>query len=99
MSQFDVFRARDGGELLLDCQSDVLDDLDTRFVVPLLKRTQMRKALTRLNPAFDLNGEEVRMATQGAATIPAKMMGDRVISLADHHHRIVAALDMLITGY
>jgi hypothetical protein len=39
------------------------------------------------------------MATQGAATIPARMIGARVASLAEDHHVIVGALDMLISGY
>jgi hypothetical protein len=39
------------------------------------------------------------MATQGAATIPARMIGVRIASMAGDHHVIVGALDMLISGY
>ena len=99
MAQFDVFRPKDGHELLLDCQSNILDDLDTRFVVPLLKIAEMTKRVPRLNPVFQIDDEEFVMATQGAATIPARMIGLRVTSLSDRHDTIVAALDMLLTGY
>lgn len=99
MAQFDVFRPKDGRELLLDCQSNIFDDLETRFVVPLLSATDMPKRIVRLNPRFEIDGKEFFMATQGAATIPAKMTGSRVASLAEHHHVIVGALDMLVGGY
>jgi toxin CcdB len=98
MAQFDIFRPKDGSELLLDCQSDILDDLDTRFVVPLLDRTEMPRPVAKLNPRFDIEGAEFFMATQGAATIPARMRGRRVGSLADRRDSIIAAIDMLITG-
>jgi len=99
MAQFDVFRPRDGEELLLDCQSNILDRLETRFVVPLLSPDDMPKRIAKLNPRFEIDGREFFMATQGAATIPARMIGTRVTSLADAHHVIVGALDMLISGY
>jgi toxin CcdB len=99
MAQFDVFRPRDGEELLLDCQSNFLDGLETRFVVPLLSPDDMPKRIAKLNPRFEIDGREFFMATQGAATIPARMIGARVASLAEDHHVIVGALDMLISGY
>ncbi|HEX7694140.1 MAG TPA: CcdB family protein [Sphingomonas sp.] len=99
MAQFDVCRLRDSEELLLDCQSDILDRLETRFVVPLLSPDDMPKRIAKLNPRFEIDGKEFVMATQGAATIPAKMIGSCVTSLADAHHEIVGALDMLISGY
>lgn len=36
MAKFDVYRLRDSGGLVVDCQADLLDGLNTRFVVPSL---------------------------------------------------------------
>ncbi|WP_240047664.1 CcdB family protein [Sphingomonas panacisoli] len=94
-----MFRLKDSDELLLDCQSDVLSDLDTRFVVPLLPVADLPRAISRLNPVFDIDGEHRVMATQGAATIPRRMIGERIRSLVEQHDVVIAALDMLITGY
>lgn len=99
MARFDVYRPTDGDELLLDCQADVLDELDSRFVVPLLPASMFRKTFVRLNPTFEIEGKRVIMATQSAATIPARMIGRRVTSLADERPAIMNALDMLLTGY
>ncbi|MFA6115584.1 MAG: CcdB family protein [Sphingomonas sp.] len=99
MARFDVYRPKDGDELLLDCQADVLDELDSRFVVPLLPATTFRRTFVRLNPTFEVGGQTVIMATQSAATIPVRLIGQRVTSLADEQVAIMNAIDMLLTGY
>ena len=99
MARFDVYRPKDGDELLLDCQADVLDELDSRFVVPLLPASMFRKTFDRLNPTFEVEGRSVVMATQSAATIPVRFIGQRVTSLAEERAAVMNALDMLLTGY
>ena len=37
MARFDVFRAPCGDELILDCQTDVLNDIPTRLPSHILK--------------------------------------------------------------
>ena len=96
MARFDVYRG--GGTFLLDCQADVLNHLDTRFVVPLLPAGETPQA-ARLNPIFDLNGEAVVMATQLASAVPARELREQVASLVGEHDRIMNAFDMLLTGY
>lgn len=97
MPQFDIHRSRDGNELLLDCQSDLLDHFDTRFVIPLVP-TQTAENLSRLHPVFEVEGERHVMATQLASAVDAKELGNRVASLADRRYDILNALDMLLTG-
>jgi toxin CcdB len=99
MARFDVYRPKDGNELLLDCQADALDELDSRFVVPLLPAAAFRKTFVRLNPIFEIEGEAVVMVTQSAATIPVRSIGRRVTSLSGEHSAIMNALDMLLAGY
>ncbi len=97
MAQFDVHRFRGG--YLLDCQSDIFDRFDTRFVVPLMPTAEVPRNFPRLMPIFDLDGRSFLMATQLASAIAAKDLGKAHMSLADHRYRIQAALDMLISGY
>lgn len=61
MPKYDVFSNPSGDGFLLDVQSDLLSDLNTRVVVPLLPVTSAPKPATRLNPTFDINGERVVM--------------------------------------
>jgi len=97
MAQFDVYASRSGEELLLDCQSDLLDHFDTRFVVPLVP-AQTAQKLTRLHPVFEIDGERHIMATQLASAVDSKELGSHVASLAHRRYEILNAVDMLVTG-
>ncbi|WP_121119875.1 CcdB family protein [Croceibacterium ferulae] len=50
MAKFDVYRMRQGGILVIDCQADLLSGLNTRLVVPLLARSDAPQPAARLNP-------------------------------------------------
>lgn len=99
MAKFDVYRGRADGVLLLDCQADLLDDLSTRLVVPLLVEQDAPRPAARLNPVFELNEQRYVMVTQFAAAILVRDLGERIVSLISEQDRVNLALDMLITGF
>ena len=99
MARFDVHARRDGPGYLLDYQSDLLGDLNTRFVVPLLVEAEAPRPAARLNPVFLIEGERVVMATQFAAAIAIREMGPHIGSLREQADAIGNALDMLICGF
>lgn len=96
MAQFDVVRVT-GNVLVLDCQSDFLGDLPTRFVVPLRPSDQIM--LPRLTPTFTVDGQSLTMLTPLARSIAKRDIIGTVVSLADHEYEIKAALDMLVSGF
>ena len=104
MAQFDVYcnanpatRARI--PYLLDVQSDLLDPLATRVVVPLCKPEVLKgKLAERLNPVFEVEGSKLAMLTPELAGVSRKVLGERVGNLSTNRHEIIAALDLLITG-
>ena len=97
MARFCVYSGPDGS-FLLDCQADVLDHLNTRFVVPLMPPDSAPIAAARLNPAFEIGDDRYVMYTQFAASVPAGDLKHIVASLDDESSSIMNALDMLITG-
>lgn len=99
MAKFDVCRQRQGGCYVLDCQVDLLNDLNTRFVVPLLPIDEAPTPAARLNPIFDVEGARLVMVTQFAASFPIRELGEMVQSLGEEQDVINAALDMLIIGF
>lgn len=99
MAKFDVFRRRSGDGYLLDCQADLLSQLNTRFLVPLLPARDAPTPAARLNPLFELEGKSHVMMTQFAAAVPVSELGERVASLRDRDIDILNALDMLISGF
>jgi toxin CcdB len=98
MSQFDVHRLKKDKTFVIDCQADLLRELNTRLVVPLIAREQAAPSAHRLNPIFRVADGEYVMATQFAAAIPTREIGEVVTSLRDHAYEISAALDVLISG-
>ena len=99
MARFDFFKNQDGAGYLLDVQSDLLSGLNTRVVVPLLPKESAPTPAQRLNPIFNIEGEEFFMATQFMAAISESELHMCIGSLADHQHVISEALDMLFLGF
>lgn len=97
MAQFDVYKRAGTGGLLLDCQSDLLAGLPTRFLVPLLPDSS-EPISPRLNPKFVVDGDQYMLAPQLALSAPLDRIGQKVGSLADEHSGIVRALDILLGG-
>jgi toxin CcdB len=99
MARFDLYRNPDGPDLLLDVQSDLMRDLNTRIVVPLMRRREAPKPAGRLNPVFDIDNTEFVMVTQFLAAIPVVELGNRSGNLAHEDVAITNALDMLFSGF
>lgn len=99
MARYDVYRLQDTTRLLLDVQADLLDELDTRAVVPLVGKKQLPPVARRLNPVFVIDGENYVMATQFISVVPATGLRAPIAHLAEKHDEIVAALDMLFHGF
>jgi toxin CcdB len=99
MAKFDVYRLRDGSKLVVDCQSDLLDDLKTRLVVPLFPAEAAFARFKRLNPSIEFAGTFYTLAPQAAATLKIAELCSPIGSLAEHDITIGNALDMLISGF
>ncbi len=98
MARFDVYRLKSGG-LVLDLQSSIIDGLDTRVVAPLLTVEEFPKAVSRLNPKFEVAGEAVVMVSHMLGTISIREILETVANLQAHDHEIVAATDFLFQGF
>ncbi len=85
--------------LLLDVQSDLLEELGTRVVVPLYSSDSVpNRRLRTLTPLFEIEGEQYVMMTPQLAGIQRNMLGPTVASLSSRRDEVIAALDLLITG-
>jgi toxin CcdB len=96
VAQFDVHRLANG--LVVDCQSALLDRIESRFVVPLVPIANAPNIAQRLNPTFKIQGEDYVMMTQAAAAVRRRELGPVLTSLADRSFEITGALDVLISG-
>jgi toxin CcdB len=99
MARFDLYRNPSGAGLLLDIQSDLMRDLKTRIVVPLLRRRDAPKPAGRLNPVFMIERTEFVMMTQSMASVPVSEFGRRSGNLGHEDAAITDALDMIFSGF
>jgi toxin CcdB len=104
MPQFAVYKNRNETTrgrfpLLLDVQSDLLESLNTRVVVPLsLVATAKTRAMQSLTPNLSVAGKEYIMMTPQLAGIAERDLGPIVDSIASERAKIIGAIDLLITG-
>jgi toxin CcdB len=97
MAQYDVYAYKNG--FLIDVQSDLLDQMNTRVVVPLLPIAEAPPQLTRLNPIFALNGVDYALVPQHMAAITLRELGSPDSNMSARHDHIRTALDMLFIGF
>jgi toxin CcdB len=83
---------------LLELQADMLSALDTCLVAPLVPAAEFGPAATRLNPVLRIGNRKFVMDTPLMAGVPRKLLGERVVSLADRSVEIVGAVDFLVSG-
>jgi toxin CcdB len=102
MAQFDVFAYSGPNRsvaYLLDVQSDLLRDLASRVVVPLVPLSDFGPPMKRLNPILSISGVDHVMATSELAGTPTKNLGRAVGNLDAHRHEIKGAVDFLMDGF
>jgi toxin CcdB len=104
MPQFAVYKNRNEATrgrfpLLLDVQSDLLDALNTRVVVPLIPAAPAKaRAMETLTPKLPVAGKEYVMVTPQLAGISVRELGAIVDIVSSERAKIIGALDLLITG-
>lgn len=105
MARFDVY-ANPGSHAtttpyLLDVQSDLLDGLDSRMVIPLRSLAHFPKVKlpTRLTPVFTIEGQEFLLETPKMSGVPQRILKTTVTSLAHEQAHITGALDFLFQGF
>ena len=97
MAQYDLYV--NGNGYLIDVQSDLLDRMSTRIVIPLLPKGGAPQPARRLNPTFEIRGEIHVLVPQFMAAITLGELGPAIANLSAQHDDIRAALDMVFIGF
>jgi toxin CcdB len=105
MPQFTVYRnpnpaTKTALPLLLDVQSDLMTGLATRVVVPLCPASAMKgKRINTLMPELTVGDRDYVMLTPQLAGVRQQSIGAPLADLSGSRVEIIAALDLLITGF
>jgi toxin CcdB len=105
LAQFTVYRnknvrSRAVYPLLVDVQSDLLADLQTRVVIPLSKAAALTKRpVSELTPLIEFEEASFVLVTPQLAGISRVELGAVAGSIAHKRESILAAMDFLILGF
>ena len=100
--QFTVYRNNGNRAYpyLLDVQSDIIGELNTRLVIPLFPLSAFSgRPARRLNPLLNIDGEEYLVMTHEMASIRLSQLGDKVVNVREHRQIIKNAIDFLLDGF
>ena len=98
MAQFELMSVGTTGELVVDCQADLIRHLPTRLVVPLFELGQGLEPSGRLNPIFTVAERAMIFAPQYMVSIPLVELQPTGTSLAEHDLEITSAIDVIFSG-
>ncbi len=104
MAQWDVYpnpdaRSRSSVPFFVDLQSDLLSELDTRLVAPLVATKVARSRLPeRLCPVFRIEGETFVLMPHESGPVDRRILKRRVESLRPHADQIIGAVDAVLSG-
>lgn len=102
MARCDVYRiSGDGVPLVVDVQANLLDELSSRVVIPLVPASEASaESLTRLKPVIGIDGEDYVLMTTDIGVLLRQQLGERITNIGDRHGDEVAiALDFLFAGF
>jgi len=105
MARFDVYAStgknKDSTPFLVDVQSDHLEGLTTRVVVPLIRAEAFpqSKLPADLVPVFSVMGTRCLLYPAFIAAVPVNRLGAVITSMKGERDRISAALDRLLGGF
>ena len=104
MSQFDVCEnnnsaTRQACPYLVNIQSEVLSELNTRVVLPLAREKQLKiSGMVRITPQVEYRGESLLIMTLQISAISCRQLNEPLGSLAHLRTEIIGVLDFVLGG-
>ena len=103
MAQFDVFRnpnpnGRTAAPYFVALQSDLLDQLPSRWVAPLKLSKSISHRLEGLMPEVEVEGKKFTIFMYESGAVPAQTLGSRISTLESRRSELIRAIDILVGG-
>ena len=93
-------KSRKAIPFLLDIQNDLLSSLETRVVVPLyLKGSTTLHPIARLTPVVTFQSKTYIAMVPELAGVARRSLGAPTGELSSFRAEVIAALDLLFTGF
>ena len=84
-----------GVSLVLEMQAELLDDITTVVVIPLVPLKSL-PPIAEVNPVVSVKGQELAVRVEQIVSIPRTRLGAVVDNLTREDYRIMRAVDRLL---
>ncbi len=104
MAQWDVYpnpdqRSKSAVPYFVDLQSELLSELDTRLVAPLVAtKVAASRMPQRLCPVFRIAGKTLVLMPHESGPVDRRILKRRVESLRSQADQIISAVDAALSG-
>jgi toxin CcdB len=104
MKQFILYknenkRSKKAYPYFVNVQSDLLDDLNSRIVIPLsASETLDNLNAKKLCPIIEIDEGKFILLTHQMTSVPDTALKNQVTSLEHYRYEILSAIDLLLTG-
>ena len=102
MARFDIYKyGSKAVPLVIDVQADLLSDLNTCAVIPLVsEKLAMKEVLPKLKPIIKVDGVRYILMTTDIGTVTRSSLGEHVANVEnDYRQEITEAIDFLFQGF
>ncbi|MGS4947514.1 CcdB family protein [Meridianimarinicoccus sp. RP-17] len=99
MKQGNIHRLRDGAELVCRIQTDL--GIETPFILcaPVFPRSEWGALTPKLHVAFQLDGHPYVVIMSQMVALPGAQIGPVVGDASEARDELVAAVDLLVSGF
>ena len=104
MSQFSLYKNENKSSkkvypYFVNVQSDLLDDLNSRIVIPLSSSKETNnKTAKGLCPVFQIDGKDYVLLTHQMTSVPTSLLKGEALNIDNYRYEILGAIDLLLTG-
>ena len=100
--QFTIYRNKRNARVypyLLNVQSDIIGELHTRMVIPLVPLADFTgRPAQRLNPVITVEGGKYLVLTHEMAAVRLAQLGEEVTEVQESRQLVKDAIDFLLDG-
>ena len=103
MKQYDLYENTDPDSqstypYFVDVQTGLLDDLNSRVVIPIAPAQDAKSFPKNLCPIVEINNKQFALLTHQITTVSSSFLESKEGSLLLNRDDIISALDFLLTG-
>ena len=102
MARFDVYKCKsEAVPLVIDVQADLLSDLSTCAVLPLIPEKQAKKeVLPKLKPIIKIEGVNYVLMTTDIGVVARLSLGKYITNIEnDYRQEVMEAINFLFQGF